>query len=186
MWLGGVDFFVGSRTCPAGSRHDNSNENNIRRAVGGYFHGRSTPMTSHDDDFRVRPGWVRDGDARSFIGQVERAVRKAAQGARGFGARRAGGGARFGRGRSAAHSRGLRAAGAGLRRQAQPATRRPRPLNHRRRRPNHRERRNLARPRSDRREPGMRPGRSSRSTNDKMGTGTLPIPKELEAMPDRA
>ena len=65
-------------------------------------------MTSRDDDFRIRPGRVRDGDARSFIGQVERAARRAAQGGRGFGARRAGGGARFGRGRSAALARSLR------------------------------------------------------------------------------
>jgi hypothetical protein len=43
-------------------------------------------MTSRDDDFRIRPGRVRDGDARSFIGQVERAARRAAQGGRGFGA----------------------------------------------------------------------------------------------------
>ncbi len=66
-------------------------------------------MTSRDDDFRIRPGRVRDGDARSFIGQVERAARRAAQGGRGFGARRpGGGGARFGRGRSAALARSLR------------------------------------------------------------------------------
>jgi len=36
-------------------------------------------VTSRDDDFRVRPGRVRDGDARSFIGQVERAARKLAR-----------------------------------------------------------------------------------------------------------
>jgi type IV secretory pathway VirD2 relaxase len=65
-------------------------------------------MTSRDDDFRIRPGRVRDGDARSFIGQVERAARRAAQGGRGFGARRPGRGARFGRGRSAALARSLR------------------------------------------------------------------------------
>src|SRR5260370_31487434 len=64
-------------------------------------------MTSRDDDFRIRPGRVRDGDARSLIGQVERAARRAAQGGRGFGARRPGGGARFGRGRSAALARSL-------------------------------------------------------------------------------
>src|SRR5665213_3448202 len=108
MWLDGLDFVVSFRVCPAGARHDNSNKNNHRPAVGGYFHGGWTPMTSRDDDFRIRPGRVRDGDARSFIGQVERAARKAAQGARGFGARRAGGGARFGRGRSAALARSLR------------------------------------------------------------------------------
>lgn len=65
-------------------------------------------MTSRDDDFRIRTGRVRDGDARSFIGQVERAARRAAQGGRGFGARRPGGGARFGRGRGAALARSLR------------------------------------------------------------------------------
>ena len=65
-------------------------------------------MTSRDDDFRIRPGRVRDGDARSFIGQVERAARRAAQGGRGFGARRPGRGARFGRGRSSALARSLR------------------------------------------------------------------------------
>src|ERR1700730_12340456 len=65
-------------------------------------------MTSRDDDFRIRPGRVRDGDARSFIGQVERAARRVALGGRGIGARRPGRGARFGRGRSAALARSWR------------------------------------------------------------------------------
>ena len=65
-------------------------------------------MTSRDDKFRIRPGRVRNSDARSFIGQVEQAARRAAQGGRGFGAGRSGGGARFGRGRSAALARSMR------------------------------------------------------------------------------
>jgi type IV secretory pathway VirD2 relaxase len=65
-------------------------------------------MASRDDEFRIRPGRVRNSDARSFIGQVEQAARRAAQGGRGFGAGRSGGGARFGRGRSAALARSMR------------------------------------------------------------------------------
>ena len=64
-------------------------------------------MTERDDDFRIRPGRVRNNDARSFIGQVERAARRMTQGGRGPGGRRPGG-SRFGRGRSAALSATLR------------------------------------------------------------------------------
>ncbi|HUA53862.1 MAG TPA: DUF3363 domain-containing protein [Candidatus Sulfotelmatobacter sp.] len=72
-------------------------------------------MSGRDDDFRIRPGRIRrsrSGEAKSFVGQVMRAARKAGHTGRGFGARRsAGGGSRFGRGRAASIARSLRTPG---------------------------------------------------------------------------
>jgi type IV secretory pathway VirD2 relaxase len=64
-------------------------------------------VTGTDEEFRVRIGRARSGDGRSFVGQVERAARRAAQGARGVAGGRSGGGPGFGRARSAAVARGL-------------------------------------------------------------------------------
>ncbi|ALR20935.1 relaxase/mobilization nuclease domain-containing protein [Sphingobium baderi] len=61
-------------------------------------------MSSHDDDFQVRPGRSRDGgtkgrQAKSLVGQVMRAANKGGRGGRAYGHRRSGGGvSRFGRG----------------------------------------------------------------------------------------
>lgn len=70
-------------------------------------------MTGSDDDFRIRPGRVRNegggaGHVRSFVGQVQRATMKA--GGRGGPLTRgaSAGGSRFGRGRGAALARTLR------------------------------------------------------------------------------
>jgi type IV secretory pathway VirD2 relaxase len=72
-------------------------------------------MSARDDDFHVRPGRIRHGrggQAKSFVGQVMQAAKKAGHTGRGFGARRStGSGSRFGRGRVAAVARSLRAPG---------------------------------------------------------------------------
>ena len=72
-------------------------------------------MSGHDDDFRIRPGRIRhgrSGQAKSFVGQVMQAARKAGHTGRGFGARRSNGsGSRFGRGRAASIARSLRTPG---------------------------------------------------------------------------
>src|SRR3546814_6253595 len=71
-------------------------------------------MSARDDDFMVRPGRPRDGasqgrQAKSFVGQVMRAAKKAGHTGRGFGPRRqGGGGSRFGRGNAAGSSRARR------------------------------------------------------------------------------
>ena len=71
-------------------------------------------MSARDDDFRVRPGRPGDGasqgkQAKSFVGQVMRAAKKAGHTGRGFGsARKGGGGSRFGRGNAAGSSRARR------------------------------------------------------------------------------
>lgn len=68
-------------------------------------------MSGRDDDFRVRPGRARDGgtqgrQAKSFVGQVMRAAKKAGHTGRGFSPRRkGGGGSRFGRGNAVGSSR---------------------------------------------------------------------------------
>ena len=92
-------FLSASTTGPAGARHESPRKSTDRRAVGGYFHGGLLPpMTRRDDDLnvRTRPGPVTATRAPSvsFIGQVERAARKAAQRRRGFGAERRAEGAR--------------------------------------------------------------------------------------------
>jgi type IV secretory pathway VirD2 relaxase len=72
-------------------------------------------MRSRDDDIRVRPGKIRNrgprsGTARSFVGQVMGAARKAGLTGRGFGRTGPGAlGSRFGRGRAAALQAALRA-----------------------------------------------------------------------------
>jgi type IV secretory pathway VirD2 relaxase len=71
-------------------------------------------MSQHDNDFRVRPGRIRDSECsssrpKSFVGQVMRAAKRAGHVGDGFG--RGKGGAsrsRFGRGRRAALSLSLR------------------------------------------------------------------------------
>jgi len=72
-------------------------------------------MSARDDDFRIRPGRIRQsrgGQAKSFVGQVMQAARKAGHTGRGFGQRRSrGGSSRFGRGRAASLSRTLRSPG---------------------------------------------------------------------------
>lgn len=71
-------------------------------------------MSGQDDDFRVHPGRPRDGGARgrqakSFVGQVMRAAKKAGHTGRGFGpGRKRGGGSRFGRGNAAGSNRARR------------------------------------------------------------------------------
>lgn len=71
--------------------------------------------TRGEDDFRVRPGRIRHGrggQAKSFVGQVMQAAKKAGHTGHGFGARRStSGGSRFGRGRVASVSRSLRSPG---------------------------------------------------------------------------
>jgi type IV secretory pathway VirD2 relaxase len=70
-------------------------------------------MTRRDDDFRVRPGRIRDGHRgarrpRTFVGEVMRAAKKAGHIGNSFGRGKAGaGGSRFGRGRRAALSLSL-------------------------------------------------------------------------------
>ena len=69
-------------------------------------------MTTHDDEFRVRPGRIRHGarggKAKSFFGQVMQAAKKAGHTGRGFGqSRSVGGSSRFGRGRAASLARAL-------------------------------------------------------------------------------
>lgn len=72
-------------------------------------------MSARDDDFRIRPGRIRQsrgGQAKSFVGQVMQAARKAGHTGRGFGQRRStSGGSRFGRGRAVSLSRTLRSPG---------------------------------------------------------------------------
>ncbi|MGG5889960.1 relaxase/mobilization nuclease domain-containing protein [Falsiroseomonas sp. HC035] len=71
-------------------------------------------MTARDDDLHVRPGRIGDTRAptrraRSFVGQVMRAVRKAGHTGPGFGhGTRGAGRSRFGRGRAAAAQTALR------------------------------------------------------------------------------
>jgi type IV secretory pathway VirD2 relaxase len=71
-------------------------------------------MTTRDDDLHVRPGRIGDARAptrraRSFVGQVMRAVRKAGHTGRGFGGGSQGRNrSRFGRGRAAAAQAALR------------------------------------------------------------------------------
>lgn len=70
-------------------------------------------MTGRDEDFRVRPGGIRHGNAgarrpKSFVGEVMRAAKKAGHIGQSFGRSRAGASrSRFGRGRRAALSLSL-------------------------------------------------------------------------------
>jgi len=67
-------------------------------------------MSRRDDDFRVRPGRIRDGHRgarrpKNFVGEVMRAAKKAGHIGQSFGRSKTGtGGSRFGRGRRAALS----------------------------------------------------------------------------------
>ncbi len=69
-------------------------------------------MSIRDDDLRVRPGRIRhspSGQAKSFVGEVMQAARRAGHTGRNFGQRRStGGSSRFGRGRAASVARSLR------------------------------------------------------------------------------
>lgn len=69
-------------------------------------------MTGRSDDLHVRPGRIRhgrSGQAKSFVGQVMQAAKRAGHTGRGFGAQRStGGGSRFGRGRAASVAGALR------------------------------------------------------------------------------
>ena len=69
-------------------------------------------MSARDDDLHVRPGRIghgRGGRAKSFVGEVMQAARRAGHTGRGFGPRRStGNGSRFGRGRAASLARSLR------------------------------------------------------------------------------
>jgi type IV secretory pathway VirD2 relaxase len=72
------------------------------------------PMSHDDSDLRIRPGRIRDGGrrttkARTFVGQVMRAARKAGHTGKGFGRSAGGKSSRFGRGRAAALALTLRA-----------------------------------------------------------------------------
>jgi type IV secretory pathway VirD2 relaxase len=64
-------------------------------------------MASRDDDLRVRPGRIRDGNkgarkSKSYVAQVMRAAKKAGHTGKRFGGGRKGGRSTFGRGRKAA------------------------------------------------------------------------------------
>jgi type IV secretory pathway VirD2 relaxase len=67
-------------------------------------------MTKRDDDLHVRPGRIGHGrDAKSFVGEVTKAARKAGHLGRSFSAKRAPTGkSNFGRGRAAALGRSIR------------------------------------------------------------------------------
>lgn len=69
-------------------------------------------MSVHDDDLRVRPGRIRhspSGQAKSFVGEVMQAARRAGHTGRNFGQRRStGDSSRFGRGHAASVARSLR------------------------------------------------------------------------------
>jgi type IV secretory pathway VirD2 relaxase len=67
-------------------------------------------MTKRDDDLHVRPGRIGHGrDAKSFVGEVTKAARKAGHLGRSFSAKRAlTGKSNFGRGRAAALGRSIR------------------------------------------------------------------------------
>ena len=69
-------------------------------------------MSARDDDLQVRPGRIghgRGGQAKSFVGEVMQAARRAGHTGRGFRPRRStGSGSRFGRGRAASLARSLR------------------------------------------------------------------------------
>ncbi len=67
-------------------------------------------MTKRDDDLHVRPGRIGNGrDAKSFVGEVTKAARKAGHLGRSFSAKRAPTGkSNFGRGRAAALGRSMR------------------------------------------------------------------------------
>jgi type IV secretory pathway VirD2 relaxase len=67
-------------------------------------------MTKRDDDLHVRPGRIGNGrDAKSFVGEVTKAARKAGHLGRSFSAKRAPTGkSNFGRGRAAALGRSIR------------------------------------------------------------------------------
>jgi type IV secretory pathway VirD2 relaxase len=75
---------------------------------------RTYTMASRDDDLRVRPGHIRDGNrgarkSKSYVAQVMRAAKKAGHtGSRFIGGGRGGGRSTFGRGGKAARSLGLK------------------------------------------------------------------------------
>jgi type IV secretory pathway VirD2 relaxase len=79
-----------------------------------HLNARISTMTSRDDDLRVRPGRIRDGNkgarkSKSYVAQVIRAAKKAGHtGSRFAGGSRKGGRSTFGRGGKAARSLGLK------------------------------------------------------------------------------
>src|SRR5258707_153513 len=74
-------------------------------------------MARRDEDFRARPGRIRDGQrgagkAKSYVAQVMRAAKKAGHTGKRFGSAKTGkGGSTFGRGRRAAISLALKSPG---------------------------------------------------------------------------
>src|SRR3546814_7242971 len=114
MWLVGRAFLVGSQNEPASRTFRKLREINPRAYGSRHSTRNPRPMSARDDDFMVRPGRPRDGasqgrQAKSFVGQVMRAAKKAGHTGRGFGPRRqGGGGSRFGRGNAAGSSRARR------------------------------------------------------------------------------
>jgi type IV secretory pathway VirD2 relaxase len=116
MWLVVQGFLRRATVWRAGACPRNHKQINHRSAIAlGPGTAGATVSTRGDDDFRIRPGRIRHGrggQAKSFVGQVMQAARKAGHTGRGFGARRAaGGGSRFGRGRVASVARSLRSPG---------------------------------------------------------------------------
>ena len=114
MWLVVRAFLVGSQNEPASGAFKKRREINPRAYGAHHSAWNRRPMSTRDDDFTVRPGRPRDGgtqgrQAKSFVGQVTRAAKKAGHTGRGFGPRRkGGGGSRFGRGNAAGSSRARR------------------------------------------------------------------------------
>src|SRR3546814_14445593 len=97
MWLVGRAFLVGSQNEPASRTFRKLREINPRAYGSRHSTRNPRPMSARDDDFMVRPGRPRDGasqgrQAKSFVGQVMRAAKKAGHTGRAFGTRREGGG----------------------------------------------------------------------------------------------
>src|SRR5665213_483276 len=113
MWLVGLDIVATAPTAPAGACGTKRNNFNGPRAVS-LFLRMSSVMSTRDDDIHVRPGRIRHGNqgakrAKSFVGQVMRAAKRAGHIGESFGHGKAGvSRSRFGRGRRAALSLSMR------------------------------------------------------------------------------
>jgi hypothetical protein len=108
-----LEFSSGTVSSPGGAFIGNINESANSCAVARIWSlGTGTALSVRDDDLRVRPGRIghsRGGQAKSFVGEVMQAARRAGHTGRGFGQRRStGGGSRFGRGRAASVAHSLR------------------------------------------------------------------------------
>jgi type IV secretory pathway VirD2 relaxase len=106
MWLVGLVFFVGSEKDPASCRLEKPRKIRLRPYGTCKITGYRPAMSRDEDNFRVRPGRVRDGGLqggrpKSFVGQVTRAAKTAGHTGCGFGPPRSASGSRFGRGQAA-------------------------------------------------------------------------------------